>query len=59
METDMSRDLLYVSDKENQRVYFVDLGTGLVERYFDFDTMPERMQDTGQSATICLSIPKK
>lgn len=41
--TDTVRGKLYVSDKAAKRLYIVDLLTGLTEKYFEFDYMPENM----------------
>ena len=43
VQVDKVRSLLYVTDKVAKRLYVLDLTTGLTQRYFDFQNMPERM----------------
>lgn len=43
VETDTARGKLYITDKPAKRLYVVDIASGLTERYFEFQFMPERM----------------
>ncbi len=43
VQVDKQRSLLYATDKVAKRLYVLDLTTGLTQRYFDFQNMPERM----------------
>ncbi|MDD1793022.1 PKD domain-containing protein [Enterovibrio sp. ZSDZ42] len=40
---DPQRNRAYLSDKEGKRLYVINPITGMSERYFEFDYMPERM----------------
>lgn len=42
-ENDLLRNKLYVTDLNDHRLYIVDLATGLIDKYFEFEEMPERM----------------
>lgn len=43
MQRDLLNSKLYFSDRGMKRVYVVDAETGLTEKYFSFEAMPERM----------------
>ena len=47
---------VYVSSKEQKRVYFVNLETGIVEKQFDFDWMPEYMAITPDGARLFVAL---
>lgn len=43
LEADPVRNRVYISDKDNRKVYFINPGIGAVEAVFEFDLTPERM----------------
>ncbi|WP_066960908.1 PKD domain-containing protein [Microbulbifer sp. Q7] len=53
---DRARGLLYISDKSAKRLYVVNLASGLTERYFEFDLMPERMAMTPDGSKMYLAL---
>lgn len=53
---DSARSKLYLTDKVGKRVYLVDLVTGLTERYFEFEFVPERMTLSPDASTIYVSL---
>ena len=50
---------LYVSDKTAKRLYIVDLASGLTEKYFEFDYMPERMAISLDNTYLYLALTVK
>ena len=53
---DEARGRLYISDKAGKRLYVVNAATGLTERYFEFDFMPERMTMTTDGSKMYLAL---
>ena len=56
MEVDLARNKAYISDKSARRLYVVDLLTGLTERYFEFEQMPERLTITPDGSRLYLAL---
>ncbi|QIL91084.1 PKD domain-containing protein [Microbulbifer sp. SH-1] len=56
VQEDKARNLLYITDKAGKRLYVVNVTTGLTERYFEFDFMPERMTMTSDGSTLYLAL---
>ncbi|MES2824773.1 MAG: PKD domain-containing protein [Pseudomonadota bacterium] len=54
--TDTVRGKLYVSDKVAKRLYVVDVLTGLVEKYFEFEYMPENMALSVDGTKLYLAL---
>jgi len=53
---DAPRGMLYASSLANQRVYFVDLATGLVTREFSFDWLPESLALTPDGSRLFVAL---
>lgn len=56
VQEDKARGLLYITDMAAKRLYVVNINTGLTERYFEFDFMPERMTMSPDGATLYLAL---
>ncbi len=53
---DAQRGMLYASSKQNKLVYFVNLETGLVEKQFSFEWMPEHMTLTPDGSRLFVAL---
>lgn len=53
---DPVRPYVYVSSKERRALFFVSIATGLIERTFHFDEMPERMVLTPDGAQLYVTL---
>ncbi len=53
---DAQRGMLYASSKQDKRVYFVNLETGLVEKQFSFEWMPEHMTLTPDGSRLFVAL---
>lgn len=51
-----ARGKAYISDKQGKRLYLVDLASGLVDKYFEFDLMPERMTLSSDGSKLYLAL---
>lgn len=47
---------LYLSDKANQRLVVVDALTGLAQKYFQFETMPESLTLSPDGSTLYVAL---
>ncbi len=55
-EYDEVRGKLYATDRDNQRLYIVNMASGLVETYFEFGYMPERMAVTPDGKKLYVAL---
>ena len=55
-EYDEGRGKLYATDRQNRRLYIVDLASGLVETHFEFAHMPERMAVTPDGRRLYVAL---
>ncbi len=53
---DPLRPYLYASDKAARKVYFVNLSTGLVEKEFSFELMPEALTITPDGSRLFVAL---
>ena len=53
---DEQRGMLYATSKQNKLVYFVNLETGLVEKQFSFEWMPEHMTLTPDGSRLFVAL---
>lgn len=56
---DAVRGKLYVTDKAAKRLYIVDLATGLAEKYFQFEFLPESMVLSADGAKLYVALLAK
>jgi hypothetical protein len=56
VEFDLTSEYMYVTDKVGKHVFFVNLETGLTEKQFDFDLMPESLTLTPDGSRLFVSL---
>ncbi len=56
MVTDQARQKAYITDKNAQRLYFLNLQTGQTEKYFEFDQMPESLVLSPDGNTLYVAL---
>ena len=57
--TDKINSKIYISDKNAKRVYVVDYVTGVTEKYFSFDDMPENLSLSPDGTKLFVSVLSK
>ncbi|MCV2883485.1 hypothetical protein OE749_02080 [Aestuariibacter sp. AA17] len=53
---DEERQVLYVSSRKDKRVYLVGLNSGLVEHYFQFQYIPQKMTFSSDKAFLHIAL---
>ncbi|MEZ8127803.1 PKD domain-containing protein [Enterovibrio norvegicus] len=56
IQINTAKQTAYIADKKNNRIYFLDLKNGTVEKYFDLDSEPKSLTISNDGSTLYAAI---